>query len=358
MTVLVHKAASQEPAPTLTSSTTLPPQEPNRAPPPQLDTLPTDLFTAPTRIVSSSKRRRKKKNKKALTRIEPFLQMANTQAAPLIGANLPQNEPAYSFITETFPPDAQMEDDRILVEPPYPAPSPVPPQTVRESIHPAVLGVAALVLIVLLGALLWRGSGETDDSLEDDDVPPQVLSSDPLPTAKPSQALSTPASQTIPPPEYNPEPGQEPELELRSIPPLPTNMQPSRHNSVDNNPDSPSPPPPSSHAPPVPVPTPKPQEGGGASRPMQPTPVWEQDDEAMSEPDAGSPEPIEAAARTRMSSTPETATSRSNVATPPWLGQIRSDLANCPNVFCREKVRDQYCTSQWQNLPECRGASL
>ncbi|MDR0717822.1 MAG: hypothetical protein LBF50_10480 [Azoarcus sp.] len=43
---------------------------------------------------------------------------------------------------------------------------------------------------------------------------------------------------------------------------------------------------------------------------------------------------------------------------PPWLNQMREDLENCADFFCRENVRKARCKGRWKSLPECKSAAL
>ncbi|MDR0635302.1 MAG: hypothetical protein LBF91_10045 [Azoarcus sp.] len=53
------------------------------------------------------------------------------------------------------------------------------------------------------------------------------------------------------------------------------------------------------------------------------------------------------------------ATSRQRIPdSPPWLGRLRRELANCEDFFCRARARERFCSERWENLPECKGASL
>jgi hypothetical protein len=191
--------------------------------------------------------RSKKKHKKARGRAKLFAKTiaANaTQNEPVFPPNepiFPPDEPESHFIGETFPPISLDKNDRIVVEPLYPERFPVPVQFSRESIHPAVFGLAAIILIVFLGGLWWWNSKEADFSPEDIDASPPALSSEFFPDAEPSLTLSSPDSPAENTPVFNPEeqeqileqkaglePGSEPGL--MGIPSLPANQQQGRHN--------------------------------------------------------------------------------------------------------------------------------
>jgi hypothetical protein len=242
-----------------------------------------------------------------------------------------------------------------MVDPPYPGSSAIPGQYIRKNTHPAMPGIAAIILIVFLGGLLWWNFGKTDRFPEDADTPPSALSSDPLQEdTDPILTLSTPAlpEENTPPPfdpelasqsEYEPES----ETELMSIPSLPTNQQQGRHNRHDQ-PEITDDKPLSSYQPSAPVPSTR------ASAPVQKQPPPD-----MTEPDE-IPTPIEATEHTRSTGRPASAPVAidSRTAGPPWLGQMRLELENCLNLFCRERVRVRYCTRPWENLSECKGVSL
>jgi hypothetical protein len=197
-------------------------QKPISTPPPQPDTL-TAASTLPTMIFSGRR----------AGLLEPYI-------PPPPNTSTAQNEPAPSL---AFP----ERDDRIVVEPPpYPRSFSVPTWFVRKSIPPAALGIAAIVLAVFLGGLLWWNSEKVDRFQEDADIPPSTLSSDPLPDADPDLALSPPVSpdspeENTPQPTFDPELVPSPEQEtgsgsepkLMSIPSLPKNQQQGRHNRHD-----------------------------------------------------------------------------------------------------------------------------
>ncbi|MCL1825847.1 MAG: hypothetical protein FWG26_07915 [Betaproteobacteria bacterium] len=357
-------------------------QKPLSTPPPQPDAM-TTASTVPTMIFSGNNAKhghRRKKNKKARGHAKPL--RPNTLAEPFIPANTAstvQDEPASPLAAETFV--FPERDDRIAAKPSWLESSPVPTQSIRKSIHPAALGIAALVLIVFLGGLLWWNSGETESS----GALPQTLSSEPLPDTEPP----TPGSSTEntlasnPKPVVEPaveqvsisEPGSEPEL--MSIPSLPMNQQQGRHNNQHNlaeTSDSEVPYPlPTPTEPTAPIPTqtpvqtpartsaqtpaqtsapaliPMPTPTQAATATPEPAEMLEPEPVEMYQEMADAPPPTRAPARTATNPQP---------ATPPWLWQMRDDLSNCRSFFCRERVRRQYCTSQWSDLPECRGASL
>ncbi|MDR2881460.1 MAG: hypothetical protein LBV29_06130 [Azoarcus sp.] len=287
---------------------------------------------------------KKKKHKKARGREKGF-SAQNTLIEPFIGTV--QNEPASSFSTETFPPISLEGSDRIVVERSYLESSPVPTQFIRESIHPAVLGVAAAILILFLGGLLWWNFGETDHSQANVLLP--TTSSESLPGAKPSLTLSTPDSSAEDAPvlllEQERVSASEPESELMNIPSLPANQRQGRHNQHDTT-EIEDPPPLSLY------PNPRPM-----SAPSVPsfTPSQKQAAAAM-------PSPVETpeSTATPVLDTPVRApvVTNSHSASPPWLRQMRSDLSNCRSFFCRERVRRQYCSDPWEDIPECKGAAL
>ena len=195
---------------------------------------------------SGSSKHRRKKRKKARNRAKPSAKTPNVLIEPFIAANTAQDEsepfssePEPAFVAETFPPVSLEKDDRIVVEPPYPGQSPVSTQYAQESAHPAILGLAAIILVAFLGGLWWWNSGKTDYFPEDTGAPLPTLSSDPIPDAKPFPTLPPPASPAENTPTFRPEEQlseQAPELELRSerglmnIPSLPANQQQGRHN--------------------------------------------------------------------------------------------------------------------------------
>ena len=43
---------------------------------------------------------------------------------------------------------------------------------------------------------------------------------------------------------------------------------------------------------------------------------------------------------------------------PPWLNRMHGELSNCDDFFCRERVRNRYCSERWDHLPECKGSPL
>jgi hypothetical protein len=303
-------------------------QKPVSTPPPQPDAL-TTASTMPTMIFSG-------------------------RGAGLIEPHISSSPDASAIQSESVPsPSFPEGDDRIVVEPLYPRPSTLPTQHIRENIHPAMLGIAAIVLIVFLGGLLWWNFGKADRFPEDADAPPPTLSYDPLQDPDPILTLSTTAPpEENTPPASDPEPASEPEHEpesepgLMNIPSLPMNQQQGRHNRHDL-PEITDDKPLSSHQPPASVP----------AAPVS-APVQKQAAPARAEPDE-IPAPVEEATYPEAgapASAPAAIDSRP--ATPPWLRQMQRDLLNCRNFFCRERVRAQYCTSQWEDLPECRGASL
>ena len=119
---------------------------------------------------------------------------------------------------------------------------------------------------------------------------------------------------------------QEPvsEQNLLSIPSLPTNQQQGRHNLYN---------------------------------PTKPAEI--KDDKPLSSAPLPMPAPPPAPAQEEEpAATPASAPVATSPATPPWLEQMRDDLLDCEGFFCREKVRKQYCTSQWESLPECKSKSL
>ncbi len=332
------------------------------ATPPSQPNVSTNAFTAATKIFSGNKiSRRKKKRKKAREHAKLFA--AKPLIEPFIAANTTQNEPAPPLITEA--PVSLDENDRLVVEPLYPGPSPVPMPVIRESIHPAIFGLAAIILIVFLGGLWWWNSKEAEPFPEDIDAPTTTLSSEPLPDAEPSLAISTPAppaenTSTSSPEEQilEQEPESEPGSEqgLMNIPSLPANQQQGRHNQYnpteikDEDPLSVSPYPLPMPAPPVPAPPPArkqtiaaPPEPAEIPEPFEPFEPFE---------------PSETPAHDETPSMPAPPPVTARPAAPPWLGRMRNDLSNCQSFFCREKVRRQYCTGQWETLPECRRASL
>jgi hypothetical protein len=220
----------------------------------------------------------------------------------------------------------------------------VPTQFIRQSIHPAVvICIVCIVLIGLLSGFLWWSLGKTDPSPDDTGTKLSTLSSEPLHDTDPARTISThaPPEEEAPPafiPEQVFDPDHEPEFKpgLMSIPSLPTNQQQGRHNrydlsGIDDNKSL------SSYQPPAPV-TP-------ASAPLR-----KQTTAVATEHKADAYDEAEDA--------PPPMTRNSRSAAPPWLRQLRRDLANCQDLFCRERVRARYCTSQWENLTECKGASL
>jgi hypothetical protein len=296
-------------------------QKPISTPPPQPDAL-TAASTLPTMIFSG----------KGAGLIEPRI-----SSSP--GASTVQNEPAPS-------PSFLERDDRIVVDPPYPRSSTVPTQHIREGIPPAVFGIAAIVLIVFLAGLLWWNfnPGKTDHFTEEAETALPTPSFEPLQDTDPILTFSTPPppEENIPTP-FDQELASESGPELMSIPSLPTNQQQGRHNQhnlpeiMDDNPSSPRQPP----------------------APVSSTPARERAAAATAKPDE-MPTPVEEAAYPRADApapAPVVIDSHTTAA-PHWLGQMRMELANCPDLFCRERVRARYCTSQWENLSECRGISL
>ena len=267
-------------------------QKPVFTPTPQPDAL-TAASTVPTMIFSG----------RDAGLVEPFISHPPT-------IDTVQNEPAPLFAGGAFPQPLLQKDDRIVADFPYPGSSPVTKQSIREGIHPAILGIAAAILIVFLGMLWWWNSEKPDYSPEAADAPLQTLPSDPVPDPIPDPVPDpTPASSPKLVPEWETEPGPE----LMGIPSLPMNQRQGRHNSTELKADvKDDPPPPSS------TPTAEPAK-------IAPKPV----------------EPVE-----------------TDSARPPWLNQLRQELWDCQNFFCREKARDRYCTNQWKDLPECNGASL
>ncbi|MCL2590146.1 MAG: hypothetical protein FWD67_04505 [Betaproteobacteria bacterium] len=241
------------------------------------------------------------------------------------GANTVQNKPEPFFTSKTFSSPFPERDSRIVADPPYPRLSHMSTQSIRENTHPAIIGIAAAILVVFLGMLWWWNSGKTDDHLENADaLPPTISPPGHLPNAEPSMPPSTLTSPAKDTPASNPKlmSEQGSELELISIPSLPMNQRQGRHNSTEVNIEIKDNIPPSPYSSPLPAtPAPKPAEIA-VSPPQKP-----------------------AATNTR----PDT---------PPWINQMRQDLSDCWDVFCREKVRAQYCTSRWENLPECKGTSL
>ncbi|MDR1424213.1 MAG: hypothetical protein LBI92_06410 [Azoarcus sp.] len=91
------------------------------------------------------------------------------------------------------------------------------------------------------------------------------------------------------------------------------------------------------------------------SLPM-PTPPPEQD-----RPDSSPPRNVSAenpGARA-YSSAPAATTRPPPPSRPPlWLNRMRGELSNCDDFFCRERVRNRYCSARWSHLSECKGAPL
>lgn len=229
--------------------------------------------------------------------VEPFI-----SSSPAESTIQDIREP--TLANETFSPVSLEMGDRIVVEPPYPGPASAPMQFMRERIHPAMFGVAFIILVVFLGSFWWWGSKKTDPFPEDASATLPAPPSEPLRNAEPSlppSAPDSPAEDTL---VFTPETGSEQETELMSIPSLPENQRQGRHNSSEINYSPPS--------------------------PAQPARIT----------NTSAPEPV------------------AKDSDPPWLGQMRKDLLNCQNFYCLESVRDQYCTGQWKNLPECKSTSL
>jgi len=58
-------------------------------------------------------------------------------------------------------------------------------------------------------------------------------------------------------------------------------------------------------------------------------------------------------------SAPTTTTRKtSSPRQPPWLNRMHGELSNCDDFFCRERVRNRYCSERWDHLPECKGSPL
>ncbi|MCL1860422.1 MAG: hypothetical protein FWG52_02655 [Proteobacteria bacterium] len=300
-------------------------------------------------------------------REEPVLSPENDAIAPVfldIASDTTRNEPTLSPVDDTIPPVSLDRDERI-VEASYSRSSLASVHSIRESIPPAtILSIAALALIVFLGGLLWWNSGETKDT----GALPQTLSSEPLPDSG-SPTSAPPAENTL---ASSPEPAAEQvsisepgsETELMNIPSLPMNQQQGRHNQHNSakandselpyqlpTPVEPAAPMPSlTSAPksaPTLIPMPTPAQKQVAVPTPEPEPVEVQEPAEMLEPESD-----------EMDTYPEMADTPARPATPPWLWQMRDDLSNCRSFFCRERVRRQYCTSRWSDLPECRGASF
>ncbi|MDR2260035.1 MAG: hypothetical protein LBE06_03695 [Azoarcus sp.] len=72
------------------------------------------------------------------------------------------------------------------------------------------------------------------------------------------------------------------------------------------------------------------------------------------------PEISEPPAHTESRREPPTriATTQRRLPEPPWLDQMREDLKNCADFWCRENVRRARCKGRWKNLPECKSAAL
>ncbi|MDR2032864.1 MAG: hypothetical protein LBP86_11620 [Azoarcus sp.] len=70
------------------------------------------------------------------------------------------------------------------------------------------------------------------------------------------------------------------------------------------------------------------------------------------------PEIPEQSTPTEPRQTARIASENRRLAEPPWLEQMREDLRNCADFFCREKVRRQRCRDRWKNLPECKSVAL
>ena len=352
------------------------------------------IFSAPTVAISGGNtKRRKKKNRKARGRaqssapnppIEPFI--GATQTEPVS----PFSKPEPTLAAEPFPPLLPEKSDRIVVEPPYPEPFPypgssrIPMQSIRQSIPPAVFGLAAFILIVFLGGLWWWNSGEAVSLAEDVGEP--LPMSEPLPkVVAPSRPPSAPASPAENTSAFSQDEPPSSEAGLMNIPSLPANQQQGRHNRYnpviikDSEPLSTPPDP--APIPALPMPTPPPVQKQASAAPPEPVriPMPVEIPARMPEPTetpVKAPEPAEtpaqkpefAEAATPPDEIDDTPAPAPRVAAPrprprqqgvpPWLGQMRSDLSNCQSFFCRERVRRQYCSDQWEGLPECRGASL
>ncbi|MCL2644345.1 MAG: zinc ribbon domain-containing protein [Betaproteobacteria bacterium] len=277
---------------------------------PPLKPLPALLVAPPPRS-NSSKDIFSGKND---TLIEPFISSSSTVGTV-------QNDPEPSIADRKLPPvSLEMDDrilvekDRIVVEPPYVWSPPISTQVIRERIQPAMLGVAVAIVVVFLGLFLWWGSEKSDPFQEEASAPPPLTQpSEPLRGTEPSLPLFVPAPQTKGALASNPETASEYEPELISIPSLPMNQRQGRHNSTEIR---------SEHA----LPT---HQSAG----------------------------VETATQARIANTPAPAPVETST-NPPWLGQMRKDLSKCPNFYCRMMVREQYCASQWESLPECKDASL
>ncbi|MDR1229466.1 MAG: hypothetical protein LBK55_10755 [Azoarcus sp.] len=287
----------------------------------------------------------------------------------------------------------------------FPPPIAPPPPRANTGAVFAMIGVA-VVLVLALSGLWWffdRTSAAPEAFHED---APEIASETPPPLTvgtnetPPAETLAVPAQETNGPlPEFDSASRPEPETPLPVIPSLPVNQQPGSHNRTDNDieplPESlPSPreptsmpsaastaPPPSSRASatpsppsrppaiaPIPLPSPPAQEYGAnapASRqePMRTaTPPPTAEPEWNPPPAATPPPPIDEPAweapRPIPPSPPSAIRERPQQDSPPWRDRLRRELSNCEDFFCRERLREQYCSDRWRMLPECRGASL
>jgi hypothetical protein len=292
-------------------------------------------------------------------------------------------------------------------------PPPIAPRPIRTSagFPLAAPGIAAVLILALAGGWWFFDRIETTPEAFREDAP--EISSGTLPSTEEREALAsgTPAgtlpaetqpatTQAVPkreelPSDVGPEPVPAPEASLMSIPSLPSNQQQGNHNrsgglieplpelppastssalvppaSVSNTPYPPPvesvTPPPSSRRPPalqsIPLPMPPAPEDSMDTAPRRepahaaepewepPRPDVELEWELLrpaTKPEREPPRPAAPAPAAR---------ERSD--SPPWRNRLRRELSNCEDFFCRERVREQYCSERWKALPECRGAPL
>ncbi|MDR3087394.1 MAG: hypothetical protein LBU45_05525 [Azoarcus sp.] len=237
--------------------------------------------------------------------------------------------------------------------------------------------IALAALVVILGGVWWF-SGETDLQTGLADETPGMTSDAPDVTTETPETSSRPVSanagastpRTVP--ESNPDGESDAEQPLLTIPPLPSNQQQDNHNSAEVNlPES------SSAALPLPLPFPPPStprgQTGNASRstpPPAPRPVPPEQPKApvreavlvpIKMPTPVGPAPTVSAAvvpAPEVSSPPSGRPPKARQGTPSWLIRMREELSGCQSYFCRERVRNQYCTERWNTLPECKNSSL
>lgn len=334
-------------------------QEPGFAAPAQPDVLMVDTSIAPTMIFSGNKAQQvqsKRQNRKARGQARRAAQASSTPTEPFIPAfpamSAVQNEPPEPTMppaVKAFPPILLENDERIAADL-LSGPSNVPPQAFREGIHPALPVIAIFVLIVCLGGFFLWNSGETAPSPENAETSLAAQPSEPAPDVGSPPFSPAPVSELKDTSALNPEMEPEQEADLMDIPSLPSNQQQGRHNQFN---------------PIIIIESEKPSVTPQPAAPKQinmPGPVTMPRAIEMPKP-GGTPESVETTIPDEIDillgiPARESDITDSRPPNPVWLEQMREDLSNCPNVFCRERVRDEYCSAQWKSLPECKGASL